>query len=162
MHTARLELRPLSDGNLDDLVELDGFAMIRDVIDPFGDLIPSARARRDYERRLIGRTDFQGAVELGSGRFVGWFQVEAVGGPRSEVELGYRLRPDMWGRGYATEGAAALLAAAVGRPDVPRVYAHALLSNPASIRVMEKIGMSYVRPWDYRGLAGVEYEARPA
>ena len=41
------------------------------------------------------------------------------------------------------------------------MYAHALLSNPGSIRVMEKIGMTYAAPWSYRGLPGAEYEARP-
>jgi RimJ/RimL family protein N-acetyltransferase len=45
---------------------------------------------------------------------------------------------------------------------VTRVYARALLSNPASLRVMEKIGMTYARTWDYKGLPGAEYEARPA
>ena len=58
-------------------------------------------------------------------------------------------------------GAAALLADALSRPDVTRVYAHALLSNPGSIRVMQKIGMTYAAPWSYRGVPGAEYEARP-
>jgi hypothetical protein len=46
------------------------------------------------------------------------------------------------------------------RPDVTRVYAHSLLGNEASIRVMQKIGMTYVAPWSYKGLPGAEYEAR--
>ena len=163
MRTARLELRPLAERDLDDLVELDGFTVIREAVDPLGDLIPrDLTERRDYERRLLGREDFQAAVEVATGRFVGWFQTEAAGDRPREVELGYRIRPDAWGRGYATEGAAALLAAALERADVERVYAHALLGNPASIRVMDKIGMRYVAPWEYRGLPGVEYEARRA
>lgn len=163
MRTTRLELRPLAEEDLDDLVALDGFTVIRQAIDPFGDLIPrDLTERRDYQRRLLDREDFHAAVELATGRFLGWFQAQAVGDPPREVELGYRIRPDAWGRGYASEGAEALLAAALRRPDVQRVYAHALLSNPASIRVMDKIGMRYVRPWAYRGLPGVEYEARPA
>ena len=80
----------------------------------------------------------------------------------TEVELGYRLRPDTWGQGFASEGAAALLADALSSPDVARVYAHALLSNGASIAVMKKIGMAYAAPWSYRGLPGAEYEAWPA
>jgi len=86
----------------------------------------------------------------------------AAAGARTEVEIGYRFRPDTWGQGYATEGAAALLADALGRPDVVRVYAHVLLSNRGSIGVMEKIGMTHAGPWSYRGLEGAEYEARPA
>jgi RimJ/RimL family protein N-acetyltransferase len=163
MQTARLELRPIVDGDVEALVELDGFAAVRDSVDPFGEFIPEDPVkRREYERRLIGNAGFVAAVERGNGRVVGWFQAQLAGDGSGELELGYRLRPDVWGRGYATEGAAALLAEALGRPEVTRVYAHALLSNGASIRVMEKIGMRYARAWDYRGLPGAEYEARVA
>ena len=84
---------------------------------------------------------------------LGWFQARgrADGRPaRSSWATG--CAPTSWGRGYATEGAAALLADALARPGRrARVYAHALLSNPGSIRVMEKIGMTYAGPWDVQG-----------
>ena len=160
VETARLRLRPLADDDLDALVELDGFAAVREAIDPFSDILPvDPAALREYERGLLARGDFLGAVERSSGRLVGWFQVEPAAEAPAEIELGYRLRPDAWGKGYATEGARVLLADALARPEVRRVYAHALLSNPASLRVLERIGMSYAGPWDYRGLPGAEYEA---
>jgi RimJ/RimL family protein N-acetyltransferase len=160
LDTARLQLRPLAEEDLAALVELDGFAAIRSAIDPFADLVPDDPvALREYERRLLARPDFLGAVERSSGRLLGWFQVEAAAEAPGEIELGYRLRPDAWGKGYATEGAQALLSHALTRPGVRRVYAHALLSNPASLRVLEKIGMTYAGPWHYRGLPGAEYEA---
>jgi RimJ/RimL family protein N-acetyltransferase len=163
VHTARLELRPLVDEDLDALVELDGFPEVREAIDPFGEHIPDDPVqRREYERRFVGNAGFLAAVERESGRLLGWFQYERAADGSGELELGYRLRPDAWGQGFATEGAAALLAAALDRPDVTRVFAHALLSNPGSLRVMEKIGMTYAREWEYKGLPGAEYEARPA
>jgi RimJ/RimL family protein N-acetyltransferase len=162
VETPRLELRAIVEADLDALVELDGFAAVRDVIDPFGEHIPhDVVQRREYERRLVGNAGFVAAVERASGRVLGWFQAQLAGDGIGELELGYRLRPDAWGCGYATEGAAALLADALARPEVTRAYAHALLSNPASLRVMEKIGMTYARPWAYKGLASAEYEARP-
>ena len=162
MQTERLELRPLVEADLDALVELDGFPEVRDVIDPLHEHIPDdPRERREYERRFVDNAGFVGAVERSTGRLVGWFQCELADDGSGELELGYRLRPDAWGHGFATEGAAALLADALRRPEVTRVYAHALLSNPASLRVMEKIGMTHARPWDYKGLPGAEYEARP-
>jgi RimJ/RimL family protein N-acetyltransferase len=160
--TERLELRPLREDDLDALVELDGFGAVREAIDPLGEHIPvDAAERREYERRFVDNPGFVGAVERASGRLVGWFQVEPALGGSGEVELGYRLRPDAWGHGLATEGAAALLADALARPEVTRVYAHALESNPASLRVMEKIGMRYAGPWEYKGLRGAEWEAVP-
>jgi RimJ/RimL family protein N-acetyltransferase len=169
--TARLELRPMDEGDLDALVELDGFAEVREAIDPFGEHIPlDPVARREYERRFLQPAGYLAAVERATGRFLGWFQCVAdrdrAGAGASEldpteVEIGYRLRPDAWGQGFATEGAGALLAATLRRPDVTRAYAHALLSNGASIAVMRRIGMTYAGPWTYRGLEGAEYEALP-
>jgi RimJ/RimL family protein N-acetyltransferase len=161
VQTSRLELRPIAESDVDALVELDGFAEVREAIDPFGEHIPDdLELRRAYEARLVARVGFLAAVERESGRLVGWFQFERRPGGSGEIELGYRLRPDAWGRGLASEGARALVVEAMSRKDVWRVYAHALLTNQASIRVMERAGMTYARPWSYRGLPGVEYEAR--
>jgi len=161
--TERLQLRPIAEDDLDALVELDGFSEVREAIDPFGEHIPDDPSRRrEYERRFVGDPGFLAAVERASGRVLGWFQYELAGDGSGQLELGYRLRPDAWGKGVATEGAAALLAEALARRDVTRVYAHALLSNPGSLRVMEKIGMTFARDWDYKGLPGAEYEALPA
>ncbi|MBA8794229.1 RimJ/RimL family protein N-acetyltransferase [Friedmanniella endophytica] len=55
--------------------------------------------------------------------------------------LGYRFGPDAWGHGYASEAATAALDAAHRvRPDLP-VTARALTSNPASLRVLARIGL---------------------
>jgi RimJ/RimL family protein N-acetyltransferase len=179
IQTARLELRPMVEDDLDALVDLDGFDAVREAIDPFGEHIPrDPAARREYERRFLHPAGYLAAIDRATGGFLGWFQLAAdrdrAGGLASAsgagaavleptaVEIGYRFRPDAWGQGFASEGAAALLAEALSRPDVVRVYAHALLSNGASIGVMRKIGMTYAAPWSYRGLPGAEYEAWPA
>jgi RimJ/RimL family protein N-acetyltransferase len=160
VQTARLELRPIAEEDVEALAVLDAIPEIRAAIDPFDEHLPAdPAALRAYERRLVGHPGFLAAVERDSGAVVGWFQFEEAGGRPAERELGYRLHPDTWGRGYATEGAAALLRDAFARPGVTRVYAHSLLDNPGSIRVMEKIGMTYAGPWSYRGLPGAEYEA---
>jgi RimJ/RimL family protein N-acetyltransferase len=160
VQTARLELRPIAEEDVEALAALDAIPEVRAAIDPFGEHVPEdPAALRAYERRLVGHPGFLAAVQRETGAVVGWFQFEEAGGRPGERELGYRLHPDTWGRGYATEGAAALLRDAFARPGITRVYAHSLLDNPASIRVMEKIGMTYAGPWSYRGLPGAEYEA---
>ena len=160
MQTARLQLRPMAEEDVDAMAELDALPEIRAAIDPFGEhLSAEPAALRAYERRLVGHPGFLVAVERQTGALVGWFQFEEHDGRPAERELGYRLHPDTWGKGYATEGAAALLRDAFARPGIARVYAHSLLDNPGSIRVMEKVGMTYAGPWSYRGLPGAEYEA---
>lgn len=160
MQTARLELRPIAEEDLDALASLDALAEIRAAIDPFGEHVPEdPAALREYERRLVGHPGFLAAVERRTGTVLGWFQFQERQDLPAERELGYRLHPDTWGKGFATEGAAALLRDAFARPGITRIYAHSLLDNPGSIRVMQKIGMTYAGPWSYRGLPGAEYEA---
>ena len=57
-------------------------------------------------------------------------------------DLGYGLRSDCWGRGYAAEAAAALVAQA-RRDGLPWLTATHDVNNPRSGRVMQKLGMRY-------------------
>ena len=57
--------------------------------------------------------------------------------------LGYRLSPAVWGHGYATEVARAGLGAAVILSELP-VTARVLERNPASYRVLDKLGLRLV------------------
>jgi RimJ/RimL family protein N-acetyltransferase len=61
--------------------------------------------------------------------------------PTGDVELGYTFARRAWGHGYATEAAAACLAAGLDALDVPRIIAVADVENVASHRVAERIGM---------------------
>ena len=61
--------------------------------------------------------------------------------PTGDVELGYTLARAAWGRGYATEAAAACLAAGLAHLDVERIVALADVENTASHRVAERLGM---------------------
>lgn len=59
----------------------------------------------------------------------------------NKAEIGYILHPSIWGKGYATEIARALIGHAVRDLGFHRVYARADVRNTASWRVMEKAGM---------------------
>jgi RimJ/RimL family protein N-acetyltransferase len=76
---------------------------------------------------------------------VGWFHLRPEKQEPFEMELGYRLRRDVWGQGLATEGSLELLRQSFGEWKLPRVVAHTLAENQASRRVMEKCGMRLVR-----------------
>jgi RimJ/RimL family protein N-acetyltransferase len=159
LETERLRLSPLTEADLDDLVELDGDPEVRRMVDPHGILIPvDPSDRRTFEwERIVMPGGFYGARERVGNAFVGWFQLEAAPDREDEAELGYRFRRNAWGLGYATEGARALVGHALDVLRYRRVFAHALTDNPASIRVLEKVGLTFVGPWSYRGLPGAEY-----
>jgi RimJ/RimL family protein N-acetyltransferase len=59
------------------------------------------------------------------------------------AELGYWLGKPYWGHGYTSEAAAAVLAYAFTVLDLHRVFAEHMTRNPASGRVLQKIGMTY-------------------
>ncbi|HET9948093.1 MAG TPA: GNAT family N-acetyltransferase, partial [Longimicrobiales bacterium] len=56
-------------------------------------------------------------------------------------ELGYWIGVPYWGRGYATEAAAALVRFGFDALGLNRIQARHMTRNPASGRVLEKIGM---------------------
>ena len=89
---------------------------------------------------------FWAAIEKLTGDFLGWFHLRpSPGDPLDQPELGYRLRCQAWGKGYATEGSRALIAKGFTEFEVQRVVASTLAVNTASRRVMEKSGMRLVR-----------------
>jgi [ribosomal protein S5]-alanine N-acetyltransferase len=59
------------------------------------------------------------------------------------AELGYWIGVPYWGQGYATEGTEAVLRHGFHEHDLNRVYAFHFTVNPASGRVLQKIGMSH-------------------
>ena len=68
-------------------------------------------------------------------------RAEAANVP-SEVEVGYTLGRDYWGRGYATEAATAVLAHAFGPLGLPEVVSFTVPANRRSRHVMERLGMT--------------------
>lgn len=58
------------------------------------------------------------------------------------VQFGYCLARDAWGKGYATEAARAMVGVWLTEPSVWRVQAYCDLENVASVRVLEKAGLT--------------------
>jgi ribosomal-protein-alanine N-acetyltransferase len=58
------------------------------------------------------------------------------------VEIGWRLAAEHWGRGYATEGARAVLTLGFESLALPEIVSFTTVENHPSRRVMERIGMS--------------------
>jgi ribosomal-protein-alanine N-acetyltransferase len=75
------------------------------------------------EDRLIGACGIHGVTEI-------------------QASIGYILTRRYWGHGYATETASALVDYAFSELGVHRVYASCDPRNHASIRVLDKVGMS--------------------
>ena len=59
------------------------------------------------------------------------------------AEIGYWIGMPFWGRGYATEAARAVLRYGFEECQMQRIFAGHFTRNPASGKVMQKIGMTY-------------------
>lgn len=163
LRTDRLTLRQFTRDDVDHLLELDGDPDVRRYLD-----MATAPSRLEVIERILPRFlsfyehscgfGYWAAEETGSGAFVGWFHFRPSATTTDEIELGYRLKPSVWGRGYATEGARALIRTGFEKPGVARVTATALAANAASIRVMEKAGMGLQeRFWYKPGMPACKY-----
>ncbi len=76
--------------------------------------------------------------------FCGLKRVNSPGGEElhGQFEIGWRLREDAWGQGYAKEAAAKSLDLAFGRFEAPHVVALTVEGNQASRGLMKRLGMS--------------------
>jgi RimJ/RimL family protein N-acetyltransferase len=85
------------------------------------------------------------AEERESGELLGFVGLARLPDGSGDVEVGWRLRPDAWGRGLATEGALAARDHAFGELGLSRLVALVHPENEASLRVIDKLGMSLER-----------------
>ncbi|GAB7035363.1 GNAT family N-acetyltransferase [Streptomyces sp. NPDC021749] len=153
LETARMALRPLTAGDLDRLVELNADPEVMRYLNG-GRPTPRETVRTQSLPRLLrvfpatGTVGYWAAETKGSQEFLGWFEFRPVEEDSpAVVELGYRLRRAAWGRGYATEGARALIRRGFTELGVHRVTARTMAVNAASRRVMEKAGLHHVRSY---------------
>jgi RimJ/RimL family protein N-acetyltransferase len=142
LRTERLLLRQLREDDLDGYAAMCGDPKVMRYIGD-GKTLSRAEAWR-HLAMVLGHWQLRGyglwaVEEQASGRFVGrigcW---KPEGWP--EFEVGWMLRPEFWGRGYATEGARAALRFAFEELRQPHVISLIHPDNTASIRVAERLG----------------------
>ena len=80
------------------------------------------------------------AVRRADGQAIGLLGTKGEVTPSGEQEIGYGLTPGTWGQGYATEAVGALLPWLGTQPGVRVVTAETAPGNPASARVLTKLG----------------------
>ena len=73
-------------------------------------------------------------------------------------ELEWQFGVAHWGKGYATEIGRAVIAAAFASTDIERIYGMVNPQNKASMRVMDKIGMTCLGLQEFRGEQDMFYQ----
>ncbi len=161
VQTDRLLAERLRPADFDDLCRLHRDPRVMATLAPAGH--PTGGVLTDEEtgqflRRNLAHWDRHGyglwAVrDRRDGRFVGRGGLRRVQiGDHEEVELGYALMADAWGRGLATELARAAVRVGFERLGLADIVCFTLTTNRASQRVMEKAGFRYERDLTHAGL----------
>lgn len=139
IRTPRLEIRPFEAADLDPLHAVYGDAEVMRWTGGASDRAGSEKALQTHiSRHAEDGFAFWAVVERESGELIGDAGLGRLG---DEVEIGWTLRQDRWGRGYATEAARAILAIAFELTGADHVVATIHPDNAASANVAEKIGM---------------------
>ncbi|MGY1733633.1 GNAT family N-acetyltransferase [Geodermatophilus sp. SYSU D01045] len=144
LRTARLRLRPWTTGP-DDLARLTDIYRREEVTRWLGgppSVGPVELVARWAEIRRADPVHGCWAVEVREPEPVvaGTVLLKPLPDGVGEVEVGWHLHPECWGRGYATEAARAVVDHAFGA-GVPEVYAVVRPGNEASLAVCRRLGM---------------------
>ncbi|MGG5507466.1 MULTISPECIES: GNAT family N-acetyltransferase [unclassified Myroides] len=108
----------------------------------------------DYQVNGYGRW---AVILKDSGRFIGWCGLK-FDGDTQQTDIGFRFFEEEWGKGYATESAEACLKMGFDVFELNYIIGRAMKANIASIRVLEKVGLTYEKDIELDGVAAVLYK----
>lgn len=173
--TERLLLRPFQLEDAPDVQRLAGAIEIAEMIPhiphPYEDGVAESWIRD--QRKGYAQGDIANfAITLrNDGRLIGSLGLR-IESSNERASLGYWVGVPYWGHGYCTEAARVIVRYGFENLDLHRIYGAHFARNPASGRVMQKLGMmregylrQHVKRWErfedvvYYGLLQSEYEA---
>ena len=144
IHTRRLLLRDFVES---DWLGVHEYARLPQVVQYMGWGPNTEEQTREVVERYIKaqgedpRLKWEFAVTLSqTGRVIGACGL-TVNPPNRCADIGYVYNPDVWGQGYATEAAGAILDLGFRHLDLHRITGRCDTKNLGSARVMEKAGM---------------------
>ena len=153
LETRRLILRPFDEKDVDRMSELMAHPdFMRFSLGPKTREETAAFLENVIDWHRTGSPSLFAVVIRSDGVLVGYcgFLHQDVDGEK-EIEIGYRLHPDYWNRGIATEAARKVRDHAFGDLKLPHVISLIHPDNVASRRVAEKIGMLFKRQTVFKG-----------
>lgn len=157
--TARLRLRPVSTGDLEALYRIWTDPVVRRFFWD-GEVISKERAEaavreggEDFAKHGFGLW-----VAEEGGRLIGFCGLRHLD-YAPDVEVLYGFAPAHWGRGLATEVAAAMLRYGFEEAGLERIVGIADKENTASRRVLEKLGMTFDGEALHEGREEARYSA---
>lgn len=159
IETRRLLLRPMEADDLDEFAALHADSEVTRFVRSLDDDEVRARLERDAQEwrerghGLLAILERKGGAFLGRCGLKHWPQFD-------ETELGWILRRDAWGHGYATEAGRACLEWGLSELDLPYLTAMIAPDNVRSLRVAERLGFTPFRNDELLGDPVIVYALR--
>lgn len=145
--TERLFLRPFMTSDAKDAQRLGGDPAVVDTLFTLNLCTPGVAHQwicHQYEHFEKGDWVNFAITDIDRGRLIGSVGFDFdLDRSQKAAEIIYWIGKPYWGKGYATEAARAVVGYGFGRLYLRRIYARYLVRNPASGRVLEKIGMTH-------------------
>lgn len=144
LSTDRLSFRKFTYSDFDLLYGLDTSPQVMEYING-GKPLNQNEVQKALSNIIQRYNDWKGlgvfaAHIKATGDFVGWFALKPV--PNiDEIEVGYRLLPKYWNRGFATEGTRKFVEYGFETMSLDKIMAIAMPENKASRRVLIKSGL---------------------
>lgn len=153
LSTDRMILRPWKDSDYDPFFVMSSDPKVYAFLPPFPDKSASDafadKLRADFSRRGWG---FWVLEHKENGEFMGIAGMHEPGPEfgvgRPCVEIGWRLFPPFWGKGFATEAAREILRFAFNELKLEEIVSFTALGNERSYHVMERLGMEREKQFD--------------
>jgi ribosomal-protein-alanine N-acetyltransferase len=159
LETERLLIRKFTPEDSDKLIELRSDAEVIKYIGGTNLQNPEAIAKRlgfyigCYERFGFGMCAM---IWKETGEMFGWSGLQPLE-DTGEIEVGYGMIKEFWGKGIGFECALALLKYGFEKAGLERIVAVASPENKGSWRIMEKCGMKYEKTETHYGAECVFY-----
>ena len=144
--TPRLRLEPLTDAHFDGLYALNSDPAVMRYITGRPDTPEETQLMIDKVKARWAAWGYSwwAFIERATGELIGAGCVQHLGRDAAQPhELGWRLRQDHWGQGYASEAARAMATFAFERLQAPLLCAVCDPANTASAKVMTRLGLRY-------------------
>ncbi|MCA0987563.1 GNAT family N-acetyltransferase [Guptibacillus algicola] len=146
LKTERLILRERTMRDLEFCIEMDrDKEVVRYVDGPWDDEINHRAFVTKRIKNVYPKGMGYWMIETKDQEIIGWMLLIPVDAIGPEIEIGWRLKQEYWGSGYATEAAKPLVQHAFETTGIEEIVADIHPSNKSSIHVAEKIGLTFER-----------------
>jgi RimJ/RimL family protein N-acetyltransferase len=151
--SSRLGFRTWLDDDIQEMALLNADKEVMEFF-PF---LPSEKQTIEFIQRMQKQFSESGFCyfpvdELETNRFIGFIGLSKQKFDSDFtpcIDIGWRINKKYWGKGLATEGAVECIKFAKNNLQLDRIYSMASKTNSKSIKVMEKIGMTYVKDFEH-------------